>query len=90
MPLEIAFGTALPLIQAPMAGVQDARLASAVSAAGALGSLPAAMLDAAALQRELAALHSSGGKYNVNLFTHTPPTPEPEVLTKWRAALAPY
>lgn len=90
MPLEIAFGTALPLIQAPMAGVQDARLASAVSAAGALGSLPAAMLDAAALQRELAVLHSSGAKYNVNFFTHTPPIPEPEVLTKWRAALTPY
>ena len=41
-------GTA-PLIQAPMAGVQDGRLAAAVCNAGALGSLPAAMLGADAL-----------------------------------------
>ena len=32
-------GIRYPLIQAPMAGVQDARLAMAVSAAGGLGSL---------------------------------------------------
>ena len=41
------FNTALPLIQAPMAGVQDWRLAAAVCAAGGLGSVPAGMLDAA-------------------------------------------
>ena len=40
-------GTHLPLIQAPMAGVQDWRLAAAVSEAGGLGSLPAGMLSAA-------------------------------------------
>ena len=38
---------------APMAGAQDARLALAVSRAGALGSLPAAMLAPEALEREL-------------------------------------
>jgi nitronate monooxygenase len=41
MPDPTFLGTALPLIQAPMAGSQDARLALAVGAAGALGSLPA-------------------------------------------------
>lgn len=34
-----------PLIQAPMAGVQDAALAIAVCQQGGLGSLPAAMLS---------------------------------------------
>jgi len=34
----------LAIVQAPMAGVQDATLAVAVSTAGGLGSLPCAML----------------------------------------------
>ena len=38
-------GTELPIIQAPMAGVQVGALAVAVSNAGGLGSLPCAMLD---------------------------------------------
>lgn len=33
-----------PVIQAPMAGVQDSALTIAVSKAGGLGSLPCAML----------------------------------------------
>lgn len=36
----------LPIIQAPMAGVQDADLALAVCEAGGLGSVPAAMMSA--------------------------------------------
>ena len=37
-------GTDLPIIQAPMAGVQGSALTIAVSEAGGLGSLPCAML----------------------------------------------
>ena len=47
------FGTALPVIQAPMAGVQGSALAIAVSNAGALGSLPCATLTPEALRGEL-------------------------------------
>ena len=54
MTLQDLLGIELPIIQAPMAGVQGSALAVAVSNAGGLGSLPCAMLDAAALQRELA------------------------------------
>jgi NAD(P)H-dependent flavin oxidoreductase YrpB (nitropropane dioxygenase family) len=54
--LDIPF----PIIQAPMAGVQGSRLAIAVSEAGALGSLPAAMLSGAQLQAELQALQVLG------------------------------
>jgi len=43
-------GTESPIIQAPMAGVQDHRLAAAVSNAGGLGSLPCAMLGPEALR----------------------------------------
>ena len=43
------------LIQAPMAGSQNHRLAAAVFLAGGLGSMPAAMLTAKQLQDELSA-----------------------------------
>lgn len=83
-------GLALPIIQAPMAGVQGSALALAAGAAGALGSLPAAMLDAAALARELEPLAASGRPYNVNFFCHRPPVPDAGREAAWRAALAPY
>jgi hypothetical protein len=47
-------GTESPIIQAPMAGVQDHRLAAAVSNAGGLGSLPCAMLGPEAPEFPLA------------------------------------
>ena len=47
-------GTPFPLLQAPMAGVQGSALAIAVGHAGALGSLPCAMLAADALRAGLA------------------------------------
>ena len=83
--------TEFPLIQAPMAGVQGAALAIAVSNAGGLGSLPCAMLAPDALQRELAALSAGTQRpWNVNFFCHTPPEPDAAREATWRAALAPF
>ena len=91
MSLHALLGIELPLIQAPMAGVQDHRLAVAVSAAGGLGSLPCAMLDAAGLRHELTTLTGKTSKpYNLNFFCHTPPTPQPQQEAAWRKVLAPY
>lgn len=45
MKLQELLGIELPIIQAPMAGVQGSVLAVAVSNAGGLGSLPCAMLS---------------------------------------------
>ena len=73
-----------------MAGVQASRLALAVGAAGALGSLPCAMLTADALRTELAALQAGGLPYTVNFVSHTPPTPDAAREAGWRAALRPY
>ena len=42
MSLFAELGMRYPIIQAPMAGVQNTELAMAVTGAGALGSLPAA------------------------------------------------
>ncbi|BDT69615.1 nitronate monooxygenase [Comamonadaceae bacterium OS-1] len=89
MRLAALLGTELPLIQAPMAGVQGSALAVAVSNAGGLGSLPAAMLGLEVLQAELTRIQAQTTQpYNVNFFCHTPPPPTDD--TPWRAALAPY
>ena len=91
MTLQQLLGIELPIIQAPMAGVQDHRLAVAVSNAGGLGSLPAAMLSLEALRSELTALQAQTHKpYNVNFFCHTPPEPDAASEAAWRAALKPY
>ncbi len=89
-------GTDGPLIQAPMAGVQGHALAVAVHRAGALGSLPAAMLSPEGLEQELHALRAAAGTrpdgrlpFNINFFCHTPPVVDPAIEARWRQALAP-
>lgn len=85
------FGTELPLIQAPMAGVQGHALAVAVSNAGGLGSLPCAMLAPAALRQELSALRAGTGRpFNVNFFCHVPSPIDAAREQRWRATLMPY
>jgi nitronate monooxygenase len=89
--LQELFGIELPIIQAPMAGVQNSALAIAVSNAGGLGSLPCAMLDLDALRKELSAIRAQSPKpFNVNFFCHTQPAPDPAGEARWRARLAPY
>jgi nitronate monooxygenase len=84
-------GTELPILQAPMAGVQGSDLAIAVSRAGGLGALPCAMLSASEIRQELTRIVSvSRAPCNVNFFCHQPPAPDPERENAWRATLAPY
>ena len=85
------FNIQRPIIQAPMAGVQDAELAAAVSNAGGLGSLPCAMLSAAALEAELRRLTRLTNKpFNVNFFCHRTPAVSPAQATRWQHRLAAY
>lgn len=91
MTLRKLLGIELPIIQAPMAGVQDNALAVAVSNAGGLGSLPCAMLGVDAMRKELAVIRAQTTKpFNVNFFCHKQPEPSIERETIWRAALSPY
>ena len=92
MTLQQLLRTDLPVIQAPMAGVQGSALAVAVCSAGGLGSLPCAMLGPAVLRDELAALTAGaqGRPFNVNFFCHRPATPDAAREAAWRAALLPY
>ena len=91
MTLRQLFGIDVPLIQAPMAGVQAGALAVAVSNAGGLGSLPCALLSTDGIASELAAMKARTSRpFNVNFFCHTPPAVDAGREAAWRAALAPY
>ena len=91
MTLQQLLGIELPIIQAPMAGVQGSALAVAVANAGGLGSLPCALLSLDAMRDELMAIKAQTDKpFNVNFFCHAPPTPSAEREAAWRATLLPY
>jgi nitronate monooxygenase len=91
MTLQQLLGIDWPLIQAPMAGVQGHALAAAVCNAGALGSLPCAMLGPEALRSEIQALKAATGRpFNLNFFCHSAPQRDARSEAAWRATLAPY
>ena len=91
MNLQQLLGIDLPIIQAPMAGVQGSALAVAVSNAGGLGSLPCALLSIDQIRNELTAIKAQTDRpYNVNFFCHTPPTENAEREAAWRNLLLPY
>lgn len=84
-------GCRLPLIQAPMAGVQGSRLAIAVCRAGGLGSLPAAMLSPEQLADEIRAVRvHTDAPFNVNFFAHRQPELSAAAQRDWQRALAPF
>jgi len=85
------FGTELPIIQAPMAGVQGSAMAIGVCNGGGVGSLPCAMLTADGIAKEIAAIRAHvQGPFNVNFFCHTQPQPDAERERRWRTLLSPY
>jgi nitronate monooxygenase len=91
MTLQQLLGTELPIVQAPMAGVQESALAVAVCNAGALGSLPCAMLSLDNIRSELTAIRAQTARpFNVNFFCHAPPVPSIEREAMWRAELSRY
>lgn len=89
--LKALLGVELPIIQAPMAGVQDSALAVAVSSVGGLGSLPCAMLSAEDMQRELTKIQAQTKRpFNVNFFCHPLPCWNEKKDVSWRESLTPY
>jgi nitronate monooxygenase len=91
MNLRSILGTELPIVQAPMAGVQGHALAIAAAGAGALGSLPCAMLAPDAMRKELSAIRAATSRpINVNFFCHVPPLPDAAREARWRELLAPF
>jgi nitronate monooxygenase len=91
MDLQRSLGIELPIIQAPMAGVQGSALTIAACNAGGLGSLPAAMLDAQGLRREIAAVRAGTDRpFNVNFSCHRVVANDPAREAAWRRTLASY
>lgn len=84
-------GTDLPIIQAPMAGVQGSSLAIAVSEAGGLGSLPCGMLSIEKIISEIELIKASTSHpYNLNFFCHKPLPYDVKRQDVWRNTLKPY
>lgn len=91
MALLERLGITIPLIQAPMAGVSTPALAAAVSNAGALGSIGVGATDADGARAMIAAVREATElPFNVNLFVHATPRPDPVREAAWIAALTPH
>jgi nitronate monooxygenase len=91
MPILQTINTSLPIVQAPMAGVQNSELTVAVSNAGGLGSLPCAMLNKEQLANELALITSqTKAPYNLNFFCHKKPLASLAQEDRWKQQLSPY
>ncbi|WP_420991696.1 NAD(P)H-dependent flavin oxidoreductase [Cupriavidus sp. 30B13] len=83
-------GLAVPLIQAPMAGINTPALAAAVSNAGGLGSLGVGALDAEGARKTIRETRALTGKpFNVNVFCHAPAIADAAREARWLAYLAP-
>lgn len=90
MSLSTLLGTELPLLQAPMAGVQDSALAIAVSSAGGLGAVPCAMLSPDRIREEVEAIRAqTSAPFNLNFFCHAVPERDTVRETAWLEQLAP-
>ena len=89
--IQELLGMELPLIQAPMAGANLSAMAVAVSEAGALGSLPCAMLSADRMRAELETIRRQTSRpINLNFFCHQPPAADAERDLAWKKHLAKY
>ncbi|WP_367881748.1 nitronate monooxygenase [Neisseria sp. MVDL18-041461] len=74
-----------------MAGVQSSNLAITACQAGALGSLPAAMLPSEKLCAEIETIRRHTDRpFNINFFAHRQPEADAAQQAKWLAALAPF
>ena len=83
-------GIALPIVQAPMAGVSTPAMAAAVSNAGGLGSIGVGAVDAQTTQQMIAAVRSATDRpFNVNVFCHQPAVAHEAREAAWLARLEP-
>jgi len=84
-------GIEKPIIQAPMAGVQNWELAVAVSNSGGLGSIPCGMLTKDQVLFEIINFRKHSNKtYNLNFFCHKMPETNHQALEAWEEQLSPY
>jgi len=81
----------LPIVQAPMAGAQDAELVIAAAQTGALGSLPCAMLSVDKAREQLNVIRQRvSAPVNMNFFCHQAVDADALREAAWKQRLAVY
>lgn len=90
MSLLDRLGLTIPLVQAPMAGVSTPALAASVSNAGGLGSIGVGAVNADGARAMIDEVRAKTDRaFNVNLFVHATPVPDPARDAAWIDWLAP-
>ena len=89
-PLLDQLGIAVPIIQAPMAGVSSPAMAAAASSSGGLGSLGVGAMTADKAREAIRQSRALGnGPLNVNLFVHRPAHADAQKERAWLTRLGP-
>jgi nitronate monooxygenase len=81
----------VPIVQAPMAGVQDVDIMIGAAEGGALGSLPCAMISADKARDQVNIFRQRiSAPLNMNFFCHTPTDADAVREAVWRKRLEAY
>ena len=81
----------LPIVQAPMAGMQGPELTVAVSEAGGLGSLACAVLSPAGIRSAVEQIcQATNQPFNLNFFCHASSANDAQADQRWRSQLEPF
>ncbi|TKT72843.1 nitronate monooxygenase [Afipia massiliensis] len=81
----------VPIVQAPMAGVQDVDVMIGAAEGGALGSLPCAMISAEKAREQVNIFRQRiSAPLNMNFFCHTPVDADAAREAGWRKRLEAY
>lgn len=81
----------VPIVQAPMAGVQDVDVMIGAAEGGGLGSLPCAMLSVEKAREQVQIFRQRvSAPLNMNFFCHTPVEADADRESGWRKRLTPY
>lgn len=85
------FKIEVPIVQAPMAGVQDVDVMIGAAQGGALASLPSAMISVEKAREQISIFRQRvSAPVNMNFFCHKAVDADPAQEAKWRARLTPY
>jgi nitronate monooxygenase len=85
------FKIEVPIVQAPMAGVQDADIMIGAAQGGALASLPCAMISVEKAREQISIVRQRvSAPLNMNFFCHKAVEISGDQDARWRKRLAPY
>lgn len=85
------FGIEVPIVQAPMAGAQDADIMIGAAQGGALASLACALISVEKAREQVNVVRQRvSSPLNMNFFCHAAVEASADQDARWRARLAPY